>query len=44
MGTIFYYINLPGKCVFSAANSDEYVVAHSENDNELKENELFAVR
>ena len=29
--------------MFSAANSDKYVVAHSENDNELKENELFAV-
>ena len=38
------HINLPGKCVFSAANSGEYVVAYSENDNELKENELFAVR
>ena len=30
--------------MFSAASSGEYVVAHSENDNELKENELFAVR
>ena len=30
--------------VFSAANSGEYVVAHSENDDELKENEPFAVR
>ena len=40
----FTHINLPGKCVFSAANSGEYVVVHSENANEQKENKLFVVR
>jgi len=41
---VFTHINLPGKCVFSAANSGEYVVVYSENANEQKENKLFAVR
>ena len=40
----FTRINLPGKCVFSAANSGEYVVVHSKNANEQKENKLFVVR
>ena len=40
----FTHINLPGKCVFSAANSVEYVVVHWENANEQKENKLFVVR
>ena len=40
----FTHINLPGKCVFSAANSGEYVVVNSENANEQKENKLFVVR
>ena len=40
----FTHINLPGKCVFSAANSVEYVVVHRENANEQKENKLFVVR
>ena len=40
----FTNINLPGKCVFSAANSDEYVVVHWENANEQKENKPFAAR
>ena len=40
----FTHINLQGKCVFSAANSGEYVVVHWENANEQKENKLFAVR
>ena len=39
----FTLINLPGKCVFSAVYSDEYVV-HLENVNKQKENTLFAVR
>ena len=39
----FTHINLPGKCVFPAANSGEYVVAYGENANEQKENKLFAV-
>ena len=30
--------------MFSAANSGEYVVVHSENANEQKENKLFAER
>ena len=30
----FTRINLPGKCVFSAANSSEFVVVHWENANE----------
>ena len=38
------HINLQGKCVFSAANSGEYVAVHWENANEQKENKLFAVR
>ena len=41
---VFTHINLPGKPVFSAANSGEYVVVHSENASEQKENKLFAVR
>ena len=40
---VFTHINLPGKCVFSAVNSGEYVVVHSENANERKENTLFAM-
>ena len=40
----FTHINLPGKCVFSAANPGEYVVVHWENASEQKENKLFAVR
>ena len=40
----FTHINLQGKCVFSAANSGEYVAGHWENANEQKENKLFAVR
>ena len=39
----FTHINLPGKCVFPAANSGEYVVAYGENANEQKKNKLFAV-
>ena len=30
----FTRINLPGKCVFSAANSGEFVVVHWKNANE----------
>ena len=41
---MFTHINLPGKYLFSAANSGEYVVVYSENANEQKENKLFAVR
>ena len=40
----FTHINPQGKCVFSAANSGEYVAVHWENANEQKENKLFAVR
>ena len=40
----FTDINLPGKCVFLAANSVEYIVVYSENANEQKENKLFVVR
>ena len=40
----FTHINLPGKCVFLAAYSGEYVVVHLENANEQKENKLFVVR
>ena len=39
---VFTHINLPAKCVFSAANSGEYVVVLSENANEAVK--LFAVR
>ena len=41
---VFTHINLPGKPVFSAVNSGEYIVLHSENASEQKENKLFAVR
>ena len=42
----FTDINLPGKCVFLAANSVEYIVVYSENANanEQKGNKLFVVR
>ena len=40
----FTHINLPGKCVFSVANSGEFVVVHWENANEQKENKLIALR
>ena len=40
---VFTHINLPGKFVFSAVNSSEYVVVHSENSNERKENTPFAM-
>ena len=40
----FTHIQLPRKYVFSGVNSDEYVVVHSEDANEQKENKLFPVR
>ena len=43
MFSVFMHINLPGKCVFSAVNSGEFIVVHSENANERKENTLFAM-
>ena len=38
-----FFINHPGKYVFSAVNSGEYVVVYSENANEQKEKTPFAL-